>query len=208
MNIAYFRTSKHDRPSTLARLRQAAADAGLTILGESELPNGKATVVNVCRPEWAEPVIEADPNLIGLLPCTMSVIDKGAETVVGAATPTLLGSAAPTADIAQMTEEAEAALRSLVEAAAEVGPLKASKLTLYSSHTCPYCNMEKAWLDKIKAPHEVVFVDDDQSAAENLVRRTGQQGVPQTEVIYEDGSTEFVIGFDKKRLEQVVATMG
>ncbi len=207
MNIAYFRTSKHDRAETLARLLKAAKDGGFAVMGESALPSGKATIVNICRPEWAETVINTDPNLLGLLPCTVSVIDKDDSTIVGAATPTLLGSAAPNEEILKMTEEAEASLRALVEAAAEVLPLKVTKITLYSSHTCPYCNMEKAWLDQEKAPHDVVFVDDDQKAAESLVARTGQQGVPQTEVAYEDGSVEFIIGFDKAKLKKVIATM-
>ncbi len=207
MNIAYFRTSKHDRTETLARLHQAAEEGGFTVLGESALPNGKATIANICRPEWAETVISADPNLLGLLPCTVTVIDQGDDTIVGAATPSLLGRAAPTEDIAKMTEQAEASLRSLVESAAEVGPLKATKITLYSSHTCPYCNMEKDWLEKNEAPHDVIYVDDDPKAAEELIARTGQHGVPQTEVAFEDGSAEYIVGFDKKRLEQIVATM-
>jgi len=60
MNIAYFRTSKHNRTETLARLHQAAEEGGFTVLGESTLPNGKATIANICRPEWAETVISAD----------------------------------------------------------------------------------------------------------------------------------------------------
>ena len=207
MNIAYFRTSKHDRSETLARLRRAAEDAGLTIMGESALPNGKATVVTVCRPEWAETVIDTDPMLLGLLPCTVTVIEQGDATVVGAATPTLLGRAAPNEAILMMTEQAESTLRALVEAAAEVPPPKATQITLYSTHTCPYCNMEKAWLDRGKVAHEVVYIDDDQKAAEELVRRSGQQGVPQTGVTYDDGTIEYIVGFDKKKLEKVVATM-
>lgn len=207
MNLAYFRKSKHDRDETLVRLRRAAEDQGLSIMAESALPKGKATLVTVCRPEWAETVIDADPNLLGLLPCSVAVLDQDDDTVVGAATPTLLGSAAPNEQILELAEQAESALRTLVEAAADVPPPKATGLTLYSTHTCPYCNMEKAWLEQSKVPHEVVFVDDDPKAAEELVRRTGQQGVPQTAVSYDDGSTEFIIGFDKKRLERVVATM-
>lgn len=207
MNLAYFRKSKHDRSETLTRLRRAAEQQGLTIMGESALPKGHATVLTICRPEWAETVINADPNLLGLLPCTLTVIDQGGTTLVGAATPTLLGRAAPTHEIAAMTEQAEATLRALVESAADVPPPKATKLTLYSTHTCPYCNMEKAWLERGKVTHQVVYVDEDHKAAEELVRRTGEQGVPQTAIAYDDGTTEYVLGFDKKRLEKIVATM-
>ena len=60
--------------------------------------------------------------------------------------------------------------------------------------------MEKEWLDKEKIDHEVVFVDSDRKAAENMVKKTGQMGVPVTEIKFEDGREEFVVGFDKDAL--------
>lgn len=207
MNISYFRTSTSDREQTAARLREATEAKGLTIMGEVALPDGKGTIFNVCRPEWAATVIEADPNLMGLLPCTITVVERGEETVVGAGTPTLLGRAAPSQAVFDMAQEAEELLRAVVEAAADVDPPKAKMLTLYSTHTCPYCNMEKAWLEKNEVPHEVIFVDENQEAAVELVRTTGQQGVPQTRVEFDDGSFEYFVGFDKQALERVAASM-
>lgn len=78
---------------------------------------------------------------------------------------------------------------------------KAKKVKLYSTRTCPYCMMEKDWLEKEKIDHEVVFVDSNREEAMNMVQKTGQMGVPVTEIKYEDGREEFVVGFDKPTLE-------
>lgn len=207
MNIAYFRKSKKSYHDTLASLRRAATDSGFTLLGEAALPGGNATVINICRPEWARTVVDTDPQLLGLLPCSVSVIEKGGEVLVGSPSPAILAQAAPTEEIAALVDAAEGSLRALVEAAAGVGPMKPTALKLYSSHSCPYCKMEKSWLDGKKAPYELVYVDDDQKEAEELVRKTGQMGVPVTEVSYEGGESEFIVGFDRARLEKLVASM-
>ncbi len=78
------------------------------------------------------------------------------------------------------------------------------KIKLYSTHTCPYCLMEKAWLEGNKIAHEVVYVDNDQKAAIEMVQRTGQMGVPVTEVAREGKEPEFVVGFDKGRLAKIL----
>lgn len=60
--------------------------------------------------------------------------------------------------------------------------------------------MEKDWLEKEKIDHQVVFVDQDRDEAMNMVQKTGQMGVPVTEIKFEDGREEFVIGFDRDAL--------
>lgn len=79
--------------------------------------------------------------------------------------------------------------------------MKKRSVKLYSTRTCPYCSMEKAWLDKEKINHEIIYVDSDQEKAMEMVKKTGQMGVPVTEIKFEDGREEFVIGFDKPTLE-------
>lgn len=207
MNIAYFRKSKKDYAGTLAGLKAFAEEAGFNVLGQASLPGGNATVVNICRPEWARAVIDTDPQLLGLLPCALSVIEKGGEVLVGTPSPSILAQAAPTEEIASLVDGAESALRSLVEKIAGVGPMKPNKLKLYSSHSCPYCTMEKKWLDGKKMAYDLVYVDDDEKEAQALVDKTGQMGVPVTEVSYEGGESEFIVGFDRGRLEKIVASM-
>ncbi len=138
MNLAYFRKSTYNARETTARLKAAATERGFSVIGESELPGGKATVVTVCRPDWAQAVVDADPNLLGLLPCSAVIMEKDDRVMVGAGTPALLGQVVRAERIQELVETAEAALRSIVENAAGVEPLKPKQLILYSSHTCPF----------------------------------------------------------------------
>ncbi len=82
--------------------------------------------------------------------------------------------------------------------------MKSVSVKLYSTMSCPYCKMEKAWLENEKINHEVVYVDLNRSEAMNMIQKTGQMGVPVTEITDENGKIEFVVGFDKPRLEQIL----
>ena len=66
-------------------------------------------------------------------------------------------------------------------------PLK--RVTVYSTPTCSWCNTLKSYLRQ----HKIRFIDVDvsrePSVAQELVRRSGQQGVPQTEFIYNERIT-------------------
>jgi len=81
---------------------------------------------------------------------------------------------------------------------------KASKIKLYSTKSCPWCVMEKQWLESINVNHEVVYVDENQEEAVKMVKETGQMGVPVTEIKYENGEKEYIVGFDKNRLATVL----
>lgn len=77
-------------------------------------------------------------------------------------------------------------------------------IKLYATFSCPYCKMEKDWLDKKGVKHNIVMVDINPYEAQKMVEKTGQMGVPVTEVEYHSGSSEFVIGFDQKKLSDVL----
>jgi glutaredoxin-like YruB-family protein len=70
------------------------------------------------------------------------------------------------------------------------------RVIVYSTPTCSWCNALKAYLRKNGVLFVDVDVSRDQRAAEELVRRTGQQGVPQTDI---DG--QIVVGFDKAKID-------
>ena len=82
--------------------------------------------------------------------------------------------------------------------------MKVKEIKVYSTITCPYCIMEKQWLDANKIAHKVVYVDMDQNEARKMINSTGQMGVPVTEIAYEDGSTNYVVGFDQTQLKKAV----
>lgn len=73
-------------------------------------------------------------------------------------------------------------------------------VTLYTTPTCGYCRMVKQFLNQRDIPYREKDVSRDRQAAMEMVRRTGQQGVPVT--IIDD---EVIVGFDRGRLEQVLA---
>ncbi len=75
----------------------------------------------------------------------------------------------------------------------------AHSVTVYSTPTCTWCNTLKQWLRKNRVAYTDVDVSRDERAAAELVRRTGQQGVPQTEI---DG--QIVVGFDQARLKTLL----
>jgi hypothetical protein len=52
------------------------------------------------------------------------------------------------------------------------------KITIYSTTTCPYCVMLKRWLDDKKVAYTDYLVDQNPIAAQNMVRLSGQMGVP------------------------------
>lgn len=68
--------------------------------------------------------------------------------------------------------------------------------------------MEKEWLDSKKIKHDIIFVDLNPAEAQSMVAKTGQMGVPVTEIQYEDGEPEYIIGFDKPRLSQILGLRG
>ncbi|HBG81847.1 TPA: NrdH-redoxin [candidate division CPR2 bacterium] len=72
-------------------------------------------------------------------------------------------------------------------------------IKVYSTPTCPYCNMLKEWLHSKKIKFEDLNVAVDQKAAEEIIKKTGQMGVPVTEI---DG--QFVIGYDPNTLEKLM----
>lgn len=72
-------------------------------------------------------------------------------------------------------------------------------VTVYSTPTCSWCNTLKAWLKKNNIQFIDIDVSRDQVAAESLVRRSGQQGVPQTDI-----NGQIVVGFNQQRLKELL----
>ena len=79
------------------------------------------------------------------------------------------------------------------------------KITVYSTTTCPYCVMLKSWLQSKDVDFTEYLVDYNRVAAENMVRLSGQMGVPFSTIEYVDGSVEKILGFDRARFEAALA---
>lgn len=78
-----------------------------------------------------------------------------------------------------------------------------TKIIVYSTNTCPYCVMAKQWLKEKKVDFEEVNVGLDQERAREMIKKSGQMGVP---VIDIDG--EVIIGFDRPKMENSLKTKG
>ena len=74
-------------------------------------------------------------------------------------------------------------------------------VTVYSTPTCPWCKRAKEYLTQRGVPYRDIDVSRDGQAAQEMVRHTGQQGVP---VIAIDG--QYIVGFDRPRIERALAS--
>lgn len=73
------------------------------------------------------------------------------------------------------------------------------KVLVFTTPTCPWCVRVKRYLTEQKITFREVDVSRDQAAARDLVRRTGQMGVPVVEI-----GGRPVIGFDKQRIDRML----
>lgn len=87
----------------------------------------------------------------------------------------------------------------------EVDKIRPTNIKVYSTHTCPYCKMEKAYLEENNIKHEIIFVDTNREEAIKIARITGQTGVPVTEVEYENAKTEYIVGFNRQKLSSILS---
>lgn len=71
-------------------------------------------------------------------------------------------------------------------------------ITIYSTPTCVYCKMAKQFLRQRNIPFDEKDVASDMKAREEMVKKSGQLGVP---VIDVDGKV--VVGFDPDTLGEL-----
>ena len=80
----------------------------------------------------------------------------------------------------------------------------ATKVKVYSTTTCPYCHMEKAYLKSKGVTFEDVVLDVQQDKIPEFMDVCGNMGVPCTHIVKDDGSEEKILGFDKRRLDETL----
>lgn len=204
MNFSYFRKSNFDFVSTLENLKKEIKVAELDLLSEVEFESGKGKLIFACNKDWLKSLVSSQKDLFSLLPCTFVVFEKEGEVWVGVGDPQILGKISDNPQIVDVASRAERAVNDIVNRSCGVGPLVVKKVKLYATTTCPYCKMEAAWLDSQKIKYDYVYVDLNPQAAEEMVKKTGQMGVPVTEIVYDNDEKEYIIGFDRPRLTQIL----
>ena len=75
----------------------------------------------------------------------------------------------------------------------------AKEVKIYTTPTCTYCRMTKAFFDKTNIQSQEMNVASDLKAREEMIHVSGQLGVP---VITVDG--EIVIGYDPEELSRLL----
>jgi len=73
------------------------------------------------------------------------------------------------------------------------------KVKVYSTPTCPFCIRAKQFLKDNNIFFEDIDVSSDQVAAQEMIKRSGQMGVPVVDI---DG--QLIVGFDKDSIKKAL----
>lgn len=71
------------------------------------------------------------------------------------------------------------------------------RVIVFSTPTCSFCNMAKKYFREKSIRFRDVDVSRDPAAARDMVRRSGQQGVPVIDI-----GGRIVIGFDRVKIDK------
>ena len=74
-----------------------------------------------------------------------------------------------------------------------------ANVKIYSTPTCPYCKIVKQFLTENNVQFEDIDVAANQTAAQEMISRSGQMGVPVVDI---DG--QLVVGFDKAKIKKLL----
>ena len=75
----------------------------------------------------------------------------------------------------------------------------AKEVKVYSTPTCPYCIRVKQFLKENAVIFEDIDVSMNQTAAQEMIKRSGQMGVPVIDI-----NGELIIGFDKDKIKSAL----
>jgi len=76
---------------------------------------------------------------------------------------------------------------------------KKTKVKVYSTQTCPFCDKAKDFLKEHNVAFEEVDVGKDRIAAAEMVKKSGQIGVPVIEI-----GNKVIPGFDKEAIKKAL----
>ncbi|MEI7741899.1 MAG: glutaredoxin family protein [bacterium] len=76
---------------------------------------------------------------------------------------------------------------------------KFPKVKIYSTPSCPYCKQAKDFMTAKGVEFENIDVSMDTEAAQEMIKKSGQMGVPVIDV-----GGKIIIGFDKEQLGKVL----
>lgn len=74
-----------------------------------------------------------------------------------------------------------------------------SRVVIYTTQSCPWCRKTKEFFKEHKIKYAEKDVGSDYKAVQEMIKKSGQQGVPVTDI---DG--QIVVGFDEERLKKLL----
>jgi len=74
-----------------------------------------------------------------------------------------------------------------------------AKVKVFSTPTCPYCVTLKEYLKDNNIEFEAIDVSEDKAGLDEMVKKSGQMGVP---VITID--EEVIVGFDRVKIDKLL----
>ncbi len=74
-----------------------------------------------------------------------------------------------------------------------------NRVIVFTTPTCTYCNAVKSYLRSNKIRFKEIDITKDEKAAKDMVRRTGQQGVPVLLI-----NNRPIVGFDKTKINKLL----
>ena len=72
-------------------------------------------------------------------------------------------------------------------------------VTIYTTPSCGYCRVAKDWFRTNHVPYTEYDVSADQHRAEEMVRKSGQMGVPVFDV-----NGKVIVGFNRPAIESAL----
>jgi glutaredoxin-like YruB-family protein len=76
---------------------------------------------------------------------------------------------------------------------------KYPRVLLFTTPSCSYCRLAKNYLRQRGVPFKDIDVSRDAVAARDMVRRSGQQGVPVIDI-----GGKIIVGFDRPKLDRML----
>ena len=74
-----------------------------------------------------------------------------------------------------------------------------NSVKIYTTKTCPYCHMAKEFFKENNVKYEEIDVSSDRKAAEEMIHKSGQMGVPVIDV-----NGNIVVGYNKDSLKKLL----
>ena len=75
-----------------------------------------------------------------------------------------------------------------------------AKVVLFSTSTCSWCRRAKRYFKEQRLPFKEVNIERDPEAARDIVRKTGQTGVPVIKI-----GCSWIVGSDRERIDKELA---